>query len=243
MLLQPPLSLLQGASLFLDVDGTLIELMDRPDAVVADAALLRLLAALDRRLDGRVAVVSGRSLAQLDEILGSAAEALALSGSHGGEYRWPGVMARPERPATLDRAVRDLGALAGQHPGALVEEKSYGVVFHYRMAPDAEEPGLALAAELARTLDLQLQDGNRMIELRVPGGNKGDAVRRLMERPEMMGTVPLFVGDDLTDEPAFEAVAALGGAGILVGPPRDTAARYALRDPVAVRAWLAEAAR
>jgi trehalose 6-phosphate phosphatase len=237
----PPKTLLNGASLFLDLDGTLLELIDDPDAVVADQLLRDLLLALVARLDGRLAVISGRSLAQLEAILGPVCDAVALSGSHGCEHRWRGVAAQPSRPASLDAAAERFRTFADAHPGAIVEDKSYGVALHYRLAPMVEQGAHALAEQLACALDLQLQPGKMMVELRVPGGDKGVAVRRLMGRPPMAGTTPIFLGDDVTDEAGFEAAHALGGAGILVGTPRETAAGYALPDPASVRAWLAEA--
>lgn len=234
----PPDSLLKNASIFLDLDGTLLDLVDRPDEVVADRDLHLLLTGLHRTHDGRVAVVSGRSLAQLDAILGPVAQLLALSGSHGSEHRWEGVAAQPVRPDTLDEAERRFTAFAGEHAGVLVETKSFGTALHYRMCPEAGPAAEALAATLADTFGLHLQRGKMMVELRVPGGDKGVALRRLMQQKAMQGTQPIFIGDDWTDEPAFVAAAELGGTGILVGTPRETAARYRLPDPEAVRAWL-----
>lgn len=208
---------------------------------MADEPLRRLLEDLDDRLGGRIAVISGRSLAQLDAILGPMAHTLALSGSHGSEHRWQGVAACPNRPATLDEAARRLRPFVERHPGTLVEEKSFGVALHYRMCPEAEQDALTLARDVATELDLFLQDGKKMIELRVPGGDKGRAIARMMSRPPMLGTTPLFIGDDRTDETGFEVAAEMDGAGILVGEARETAARYRLRDPAAVRAWLASA--
>lgn len=238
----PPASLLKNASIFLDLDGTLLELIDRPDEVIADAELHLLLTGLHQRHDGRIAIVSGRSLAQLDAILGPVAQTIALSGSHGTEHRWQGIAAQPVRPAALDAAERRFEDFADRHPGVLVERKSYGTALHYRMRPEAGEAAMALAAALAAEFGLHLQEGKMMAELRVPGGNKGVALRRLMQRAPMAGTRPVFIGDDWTDEPAFVAAAELGGAGVLVGEPRDTAASYGLADPAAVRAWLAEGA-
>lgn len=239
----PPAALVDGASLFMDFDGTLVEIVDRPDAVRVDDPLRDLLAALGAAFEGRVAIVSGRSLAQLDHLLGPVARTLSLSGSHGIEHRWQGVTAHPIRPATLDDAAKALEAFASRYPGALVEPKSYGVALHYRQAPSIEASARIIAARLAEKLELDLEPGKMVVELRVPGGDKGIAVRRLMARRPMAGTRPLFIGDDLTDEGGFEAARALGGAGILVGAPRATAAQFALPDVAAVRAWLANAAR
>jgi trehalose 6-phosphate phosphatase len=235
----PPRFLLEGASLFLDFDGTLVDLIERPDDVVADDALRTLLSDLHIMLGGRLAIISGRSLAQLDAILGPVAQSVALSGSHGSEHRWQGVSAQPHRPAALNHAVARLRSFADTRPGMFVEEKSYGVALHYRNCPEAEQDAVKAARDLAAELELHLQDGKMMVELRVPG-DKGAAVRRLMNRLPMQGTRPIFIGDDRTDESAFATVAELGGFGVLVGSPRETAASFGLPDPASVRAWLAE---
>ncbi|MBN8829898.1 MAG: trehalose-phosphatase [Sphingomonadales bacterium] len=228
-----------GWSLFLDLDGTLLELIDDPDQVIADEVLRDLLARVAERLDGRLAIVSGRSIAQLDLILGPIAHLVALSGSHGNEHRWQGVSAHPARPRALDEAYVRLCEFADAQPGVLVEDKSYGVALHYRRAPAVEGEAQAFVAALAQALDLQYQPGKMMSELRMPGGDKGKAVRALMARAPMAGTRPLFVGDDDTDEAGFEAARDLCGAGVLVGHREPTAATYSLADPAAVRAWLA----
>jgi trehalose 6-phosphate phosphatase len=216
----------------------LVDLADRPDQVVADDDLRTLLARLNVRLGGRMAVISGRSIAQLDAILGPIAHEVALSGSHGCEHRWNGISAQPHRPPTLDEAAVRLQPFTEEFPGALVEEKSYGVALHFRQCPEAEKHAVEFAWHVARDLELELQGGKMMIELRVPGGDKGVAVRRMMRLAPMKGTTPVFIGDDRTDEHGFEAVTELGGAGIFVGEPRDTHARYLLESPTAVRAWL-----
>lgn len=234
----PPLVPIRDASLFLDLDGTLLDLVDDPGAVVADEALRSLLVRLSARLDGRLAIVSGRSIAQMDAILGPAGQQLALSGSHGSEHRWRGVAAHPVRPATLDEASARFRDFADAHAGIIVEDKSYGTALHFRAAPELAPDAQALAAALADALGLQLQHGKDMIELRVAGGDKGKAVRMMMARAPMLGTLPWAFGDDETDETAFVVANELGGAGILVGCRAPTLARYALPDPAAMRAWL-----
>lgn len=240
---QPPAALFEGASLFMDFDGTLVEIVDRPDAVSVDEPLRDLLAALSSAFEGRVAIVSGRSLNQIDELLGLIAKTLALSGSHGIEHRCHGVTTRPVRPRTLDAAINALCAFVAPRPGTIVETKSYSVALHYRQAPSLEASAREIATRLADELDLRLELGKMVVELRVAGGDKGVAVRRLMARPPMAGSRPLFIGDDLTDEKGFEAVRALGGAGILVGEGRASAAEFGLPDVASVRAWLADATR
>ncbi len=210
---------------------------------MADAPLINLLNRLSDKLGGRLAIVSGRSIEQIDAILGEVAIGLAVSGSHGCEHRWSGGYARPERPQSLDLAATELRAFAEGIPGVLVEEKSFGVAVHYRMAPDAEVPAQRLAGELAARLGLELQHGKMMAELRVSGGDKGKAVKSLMRRPPMTGTRPVFIGDDTTDEPAFAAARELGGEGILVGAPRESEASFGIASPSALRGWLQGAAQ
>lgn len=239
----PPRDLLAGASLFLDLDGTLLELVDRPEDVQADPGLRDLLVRLEARLEGRLAVVSGRSLEQIDAILGEVASDLAISGSHGCEHRWRGISARPNRPEELDRAAERLRTFVEGQTGLLLEEKSFGVALHYRMNPQAEAAAHALAQDLSDQLQLGLQHGKMMVELRVAGGDKGRAVHRLMSRPPMLGTRPIFIGDDVTDEPGFAAARELGGHGIFIGVPQPTAADYRIASPEDLRRWLAEALR
>lgn len=238
----PPVALLAGASLFIDFDGTLVELVDRPDAVFADGDLLRLLADLARLMPGRVALVSGRSIAQLDEIIGELDPALAYAGSHGSERRWhDGALQQPRRAAGLDDAIADLRAFAALHPGVLVEPKSFSVALHYRLAPEMEEEVHLIARSLARRHGFVIQHGKKMIELKSVATNKGSAVLAFLRKPEMAGTRPIFIGDDLTDEAGFTAVRDMGGAGVLVGAIRQTAASYLLPDVTTTRAWLAAA--
>lgn len=234
----PPADLLHGTSLFLDLDGTLLELVDRPGDVMADAGLRALLERLAARLEGRLAIVSGRSLAQIDAMLGPIAQRVALSGSHGGEHRFGATELRPERPAALDEVASRFRNFAQNWDDVLVEEKSFGVALHYRMEPEAGEAAMAIAQTLGDTHALKVQHGKMMVELRLPGGDKGASVRLMMDRLPMAGTLPVFIGDDLTDEPGFIAAQDLGGIGILVGDRLPTQARFALPDPAAVRAWL-----
>jgi trehalose 6-phosphate phosphatase len=237
----PRLSDLEPVGLFVDFDGTLVDLVDNPGEIRVDGALQHLLTELNAALPGRVALVSGRSVAQLDGFLGPLGAKLTLAGSHGLELRRPGgKLTAPERPSSLDAVARDLGAFAAANPGLHVELKTHGAALHYRAAPQHEAAVHAFIRDLAGATDLMLQTGKMMVELRGPG-DKGDAVRAFMRDPSMAGARPLFIGDDRTDEGGFSAARALGGAGVLVGAPRATAALYRLENVEAVRAWLATA--
>jgi trehalose 6-phosphate phosphatase len=238
--LSPPPDLLRDASLFLDFDGTLVELAERPDAVQVDAQLPTLVRHLHDRLDGRVALISGRSAAQVRVLLGAE---VPIVGSHGMEFMGrDGTIAPIDRPTVLVEVENAMSRLAGSHPGTLVEVKPLGVALHFRRCPSAEAACVSLASGLAETHGLNLQPGKMMIEVRGGGGDKGTAIRLLMREPDMAGTRPVFMGDDLTDEPGFAAAAELGGAGILVGERRESAALYRLNGVDDTLAWLEVAA-
>lgn len=236
----PPPDLLNGASLFLDFDGTLVELAPTPDAISIDALLPPILRGLMEALEGRVAIVSGRPLAQIRHHLG---EAIAVSGSHGLETGWPdGSVDAPPAPAWIDEAVAAGEELARRHPGMVIERKPFGIALHYRRAHDAAADAEALAREIAGK-DKVMQPGKMVFEVRVSGADKGAAVRRFMAAAPFAGTRPVFLGDDVTDEAGFGAAAALGGVGVLVGAARPTAAAFRLDDVAMTLRWLGAAAK
>lgn len=240
MLEPPPLSTIDGAALFLDFDGTLVELAATPDAIAVSPDLAPMLRRLHRRLAGRLALVSGRAVADVERYLDCSG--LAVSGSHGLELRFgSGLLSRPLVPDGLSRARAEARRFADAH-GLLLEEKPAGFAIHYRQAPEQADRVLSFLAELAEREGFHVQRGKMVAELHPVGIDKGDAVRTIMKEPEFAGARPLFVGDDLTDEHAFRAADALGGAGILVGPERETAACWRLQDVAAVARWLDEAA-
>jgi len=230
--------MLSGAALFLDFDGTLAPIADTPDGVVVDGDLLALLAQLRDMLDGRVAIVSGRSVETLREL---GFDSFLLAGTHGLEFAEPGAgVEAPPRQAAVDEAEAAFHAFADNKPGVLVERKSISVGLHFRRAPQWGDEAGELAHALSDRLGLAVQPGKMLFELRPGGADKGSAVHTLMARAPMAGGTPLFIGDDVTDEEGFAAAAELGGAGILVGPPRATLAAFSLEQVAAVRHYLAE---
>jgi trehalose 6-phosphate phosphatase len=228
----PPPTLLRDASLFLDFDGTLVPIAARPDSIEVDPRLLSLLERLQDGLDGRVTLVSGRASADVLRWLDPLQ--VAVVGSHGLERA--GVAA--QRSPALEQGVALLQAFAARHQNVLLEEKPLGAALHYRGHPEAEDECRAAAHEAARIAGLQVQPGKMVVEIKPANGDKGSAVRSLMSEDAHLGSRPIFVGDDLTDEHGFAAAKELGGAGILVGPERDTAADYHLPDVDAVHHWL-----
>lgn len=235
--MSPPPSRLEGVSLFLDMDGVLAPLAPRPEDVVPEARRTAVLRRLSQRLEGRLAIVSGRTLAEIDRI--SEAAAPAAAGVHGLEIRrLDGSLERlAPHPAVRD-VVAALEVYAADRPGMIVEDKAVSAGLHYRQAPGFEADVRALGERIARETGLAVQHGDRVMELKTPGTSKGTAVRAFMAEASFARGLPVMVGDDLTDEDGFEAATALGGFGVLVGPTRPTAARHRLENVEAVLDWL-----
>ncbi|HEX4198602.1 MAG TPA: trehalose-phosphatase [Caulobacteraceae bacterium] len=231
----------EGVALFLDLDGVLAPIVARPQDVVPLEERTRLMRALQAALGGRLAVISGRTIADLDRILDGAVPALA--GVHGLERRLSdGRLWRAEPSRALDRARAAFEPLARDWPGVMVEEKGLSVGVHYRAAPGAEAAVREVVEALTPSGDLVAQWGQMVAELRTPGPDKGDALTAFMAEPPFCGSRPVFVGDDQTDEHGFAAAAAGGGFGVLVGPDRPTAAQMRLESIEAVYDWLSAAA-
>jgi len=227
-------------ALFLDVDGTLLEIAETPQSVHASHSLKQLLKTLELRLEGALALVSGRSLSSLDQLF--APLRLCASGIHGLERRDArGVLVDPAFDASsLPVVYEELDRFVKQYEGLLLEDKRYSLALHFRRAP-------ALATQvhdkMTSILDrlgprFTLQAGKAVLELRPSAWNKGVAVGAFMQEPPFLGRTPIYIGDDVTDEDAFEVVNALQGLSIHVGAVSDTHARHHLADVNAVIHWL-----
>jgi trehalose 6-phosphate phosphatase len=232
-----------GCALFLDIDGTLLELAPTPDRVRVDAGVAALLPALAERLGGAVALISGRSLADADRLFPGLK--LPIAGQHGLERRAAdGTIHRHHSSASGLRALLpELARFAARHEGLLLEDKGATLALHYRLAP-------ALASHVHRTLKtrlaslgvangLRLQPGKGVLEIKPDGRDKGTAILEYMAERPFAGRLPVFVGDDYTDEYGFTAVIRAGGWAVKVGPGR-TRAPFRLRDVAAVRRWLGQ---
>lgn len=229
---------LQGCAFFFDVDGTLAEIQPRPELVFIPAAILAALGRL-QTVGVPVAVISGRRLADLDQLF----EPLRLpaAGVHGAERR--GADGRL-RQLNLDReALRRVGdelfQACARYPGLHLENKGLAFALHFRLAPELEAVARGLAEDFIRRYPalLTLQPGKCVFELKPRGASKGEVIREFMREPPFGGRVPVFIGDDLTDEAGFQAVNALGGHSFKVGPG-ETAARQRLDSVSAVEKWL-----
>jgi trehalose 6-phosphate phosphatase len=226
---------------FLDLDGTLIEYAHEPDAVIVDAQLLELLRGLVLKTGGATALVSGRNIATLDTLL--APVRLPASGLHGFERRSAaGVLSRHALPSerALSEARRLLAVAAAQDERLRLEDKGFALALHYRMIPGLESAVLSAAREIAAQLgdELELRRGFMVAELAPRGVSKATGVSEFMSEHPFRGRLPLFVGDDLSDESAFEWVNAAGGLSVVVNLSRPTAALAQLRSVTEVRLWL-----
>ncbi|WP_374367461.1 trehalose-phosphatase [Dongia sp.] len=219
-------------ALFLDLDGTLLDLAPTPDSVIVPKDLIETLAALHTRLDGALAIVSGRSLSTIDAFLQPLR--LAAAGEHGAVLRYAdgsfgGAGASAAVPVLWRAKIRDA---ARNWPGALVEEKPHGIAVHFRANPKLEtEITTALADLTAADPAFEVLPAAMARELRHRGAHKGAALRHLMQTSPFAGRRPLFIGDDVTDEDAITAAQALNGIGLRV--PEHFAGQ-----PTLVRAWL-----
>lgn len=225
-------------ALFLDVDGTLTHHALRADDVVLDVRVTPLLERLRSRLDGALALVTGRSLLALDALMHPWVTPHA-AGLHGLQCR-PAPEEPPAHPVPA-AWVAEAVEIAAQYDGAIVEAHGPCLYLHWRAAPTAAPALTALAHRIEDDVPThRLHVGLHGIEIRPHGMDKGKAIQRFMARPPFLGRVPVFAGDDPADEPGFVAVNALGGISIRVGARRPSAARFALDDAHAVLAWLAD---
>jgi trehalose 6-phosphate phosphatase len=227
-------------ALFLDFDGTFVDFAPAPEAVQLRPGSLDLLRALQNRLDGALAVISGRRLADIDGFL----QPLQLPGSgvHGQEFRPAPGQLRVE-PPSRDLQVARTRLQAGLRPDdpLRLEDKGGALVLHFRLHPEQRDRAEALAREAVEGLGaLYAIEGHAIFEVRQHGVSKAGALRRLCEVPPFAGRWPVFIGDDSTDEDGFRAAQGLGGFGIKVGPG-ETEARHRLPDVAAVHGWLLEA--
>ena len=238
MMQTPPPSPSLEWCLFLDVDGTLIELTDSPLETFADQELKTLLGIVVERLGGAVALVSGRSIEYLDALF----EPLRLpaAGLHGVERRKAsgGMQGSSFVDTRLDRARAAVQALVAAHQGTSVEDKGRTIAVHFRMAPHHEARIRESLAAIAAPLDTyyHVQEGNMVLEIMPRGFNKGAAVKAFMREPPFSGRRPIFVGDDLTDQGGFRVAEDQGGHSIAVGD--RVQGQYRIDDSAAVRRWL-----
>ncbi len=232
----PDLASGRDLALFLDFDGTLVDIAPTPDAIAVPPDLSTRLRRLAARLEGRLALVTGRS----PENLASHCryDGIACAGSHGAvRFSADGELIGGEPDGLPEGVTEELLRFASDH-GVSLESKAHGAALHYRSSPDMQDLVIRGAERLASENGLQAKQGKCVVELVRPGADKGGAVRAFMKTAPFAGGMPVFVGDDVTDEDGFVACAELGGHAVIVGDRQQTVARYRLRSVAHVYEWL-----
>ena len=208
----------RSIALLLDVDGTLVDIGPSPRDVQIGHDLPDSLVRLSQATDGALALVSGRPIADLDALF--APLKLPAVGGHGAELRVRGgETATSVAPLSPDLR-RHLAAAAKLGPGIVIEDKGYSLALHYRQAPQQEDrlrSHIAAGRATHPNEAIEVLPGKAVLEVKRPDVNKGDGVRELMRRPPFAGRMPVFVGDDVTDESVFAILGELGGKGFSVG--------------------------
>ncbi|MFI5012784.1 MAG: trehalose-phosphatase [Hyphomicrobiales bacterium] len=233
-------------SLFLDVDGTLLDLAPRPGAVVVPESLVASLAEAEKVLDGALALVSGRSIDDLDRLF--APLNLRASGVHGAQIRFaPRGQEQPDAEAEgLPRKLwMALTEALFDFPGTFAENKRYSFAVHYRTMPVVKRQlrqALTRLIAVHADLDLDMLHGHSVFEIKPRGFDKGKAIERFIIREPFLGRMPVFIGDDATDEAGFAAVIGHGGRAFSVGSGRPGVSGV-FPSPESVRRWLTELGR
>jgi trehalose 6-phosphate phosphatase len=230
----------RSCAVLLDVDGTILDLAPTPLEVVVPPDLTVLLERLSKRTGGALAFVSGRPLAELD--LFFAPLKLPAIAGHGAELRLADGSVARARQLLDPRLKKNLEALADGRPGVVTEDKGYSFALHYRLAPHLghqlrEE--VNAVCETFSSAAIEILPGKSVVEVKQPMFNKGTAVRELMQHKPFAGRRPIFIGDDVTDEAAFDVMPEFGGVGFSVGREvQGIAGMFA--EPRDVRRWIAE---
>ncbi len=238
---------LSGHALYLDVDGTILDLASRPDAVEVPSDMVPLLRQLSSALDGAVAFVTGRPIGAIDALF--APLRFPIIGVHGGEVRTPdGQVVRDQQlTRELAEVLPLLRRAVAPMRGVLLEDKGSAIALHYRTVPDRGREVLQVAefvvAEVDMAADFAIRLGKCVVEICPRHLTKGSALLQMMERSPFRGRTPIYAGDDTTDEDAFEVVNRLGGISLRVGDDAPSAASFRLPDPARLRSWLLEVAQ
>jgi trehalose 6-phosphate phosphatase len=228
----PVLGETRNYCVFLDFDGTLVEIADRPEDVRVDASTLRFIENLRDATGRALALATGRDIGVIDRLIHPLI--LPVAGVHGLQRR--DAAGRLHSPV-IDRTVVDAiaaeaGAAFRLEPGVVIERKTGAVAIHFRLRPDFEQDCRAFALKI-----LHARPDLHLIEIRLSGADKGAIVEAFLEERPFKGRTPIFAGDDATDEPAFAAVNARGGLSVKVGAGA-TLARFRARDSLDLRHWL-----
>lgn len=225
---------------FFDIDGTLVEIAQSPEGIVVHDDIPDLIGTLHRGTGGAVALITGRAIADVDRLLPQL-RGMVIAGQHGLEVRFPSgaVATHPVRAEALVRVREQLALAVARHPGLIFEYKGMSIALHYRNAPGLASYANRLMRNLRRVHvpDFVIQKGKRVVELKAAGKDKGIAIAELMADAHFRGRIPVFTGDDATDERGFRTVNRMGGLSIKIGSGR-THAQWRLPNVGSLREWL-----
>lgn len=225
-------------AMFLDIDGTLLDIEPHPDDVIADTELIQLIDRVCRAAQGAVAFVSGRAITDIDRIF--APLRLPTAGLHGAEVRFPDGSRVTTAPGLLDPMRPALRRLVADNPGLLLEDKGATIAVHYRQRPDLAGLVESSVDAMGVSDPLSAIHGKCVVELKPSALDKGTAISTLLALPPFLGRVPVFIGDDTTDEEGFRLVNDRDGLSVRVGDSNTpSCAHMRLAEPAALRALLA----
>jgi trehalose 6-phosphate phosphatase len=238
----PPVELdARRTALFLDIDGTLLEIASRPESVIVPPDLVGLLCDLRDRLDGALAILSGRALASIDALFEPVH--FIAAGCHGAQIRLATGELELGRPVP-DWAVRAAMAIPDAIPGVLVENKINALSVHYRAIPERAAEVLALTQPWRERLASEgfaMLPGKSVVDIKPADVSKGTATRKYMAAPPFAGRTPVFAGDDITDQEVLSVLPEFGGTGISVGRKLNGAS-FVIATPKLTRDWLKQQA-
>jgi trehalose 6-phosphate phosphatase len=227
-------------ALFLDIDGTIVDIAPTPEAVVVPESLKLSLSRLREELSGALALISGRTLGAIDELFTPLK--FTAAADHAAEIRLGPAGDVKHRAAPLSSAEKAAFApIAKLDPRLRLEDKVYTLAIHYRLVPELGDAVIAAMQDTAAKLDenLRVLCGKAVVEVKRSGFNKGTGLREIMQHPPFAGRRPVFFGDDVTDEDALAMLSKFSGLGISVGQVLPGAVRQT-SSPAEVRRWLAE---
>ena len=227
---------LKGHAIFLDLDGTIAEIAEHPDDVCVRPATLRLLEALNDESNGALAVISGRELSVIDRLLHPLK--LPAAGVHGLERRDAAGVLHAAQFSQAHPISFVFEKVLGDETGVVIERKPGAVAVHYRLRPDLEQRCCEIVRQVVgQRADLRLIHGKMVFEILQKGMDKGSVISAFLEEAPFQGRIPIFAGDDVTDEAGFAAVNSQGGISIKVGA-QETDARFRANDVQELENWL-----
>jgi len=216
-------------AVFLDIDGTLIDFANKPNEIIVPKNLKHLLYYLNNKVDGTLALISGRMIVDIERIFNPLK--FYSSGSHGLEFKDSFERYIIFNNKNIPKKIKkELSNFAKTYPGSFIEEKKFSIAFHYRNIPNIKLKALKAISNFTHKSNYKILQGNHVIELIPANINKGKAIAYFMKKPLFSKKIPLYIGDDYTDEFGFKFINDIGGFSVKVGNEKNTSANFFTRD-------------